>query len=510
MSGPGDIDYAEIGITTNFSFLRGGSDPRAYVHQANELRIPVIGIADHNTLAGVVRAWSELDNPAVEHKPKLLIGSRLVFIDGTPDIFVYPRDRAAYGRLCQLLTRGKRGDDIERIEKGECHLKLDDLLEFAEGQLLALALPHRFETADVIKVLERLRDSRADGVWLAASLLHRGDDKRRLARLHLLSLTSKVPLLATNEVLYHDAARRPLQDVLTCIREKTTIDAVGKRLEANAERYLKPAHEMTRLFRNFPEAIAETMRFASRINFSLDQLKYQYPDEPVPPGKTAQQHLEDLTWAGVEKYFHRGIGETLRATLRKELDLIAELKYAHYFLTVHDIVHYARSQKILCQGRGSAANSAVCYVLGITSVDPTKVDLLFERFISKERLEPPDIDVDFEHSRREEVMQYVYRRYGRHRAAIIATVIHYRPRSAIRDVGKALGLTEDVTAALADTVWGSWGKGLNEMQVRQAGLDPKNPMVGLAVELASELIEFPRHLSQHVGGYVLTQDRLDT
>ena len=502
--------YAEIGITTNFSFLRGGSDPRAYVHQASELGIPAIGIADHNTLAGVVRAYKELDNPEVKHKPKLLIGARLVFIDGTPDILVYPRDRAAYGRLCQLLTRGKRGDDVTRIEKGECHLKLGDLLEFAEGQLLILALPHRFDVASAQTILTRLKNSRADGVWLAASLLYRGDDKRRLAGLHRLALAAKVPLLATNEVLYHHPARRPLQDVLTCIREKITIDAVGKRLEANAERYLKPPREMARLFRDLPEAIAETMRFANRISFSLDQLKYQYPDEPVPPGKTAQQHLEDLTWAGVDKYFGGQIGDTLRATLRKELDLIAELKYAHYFLTVHDIVHYARSQNILCQGRGSAANSAVCYVLGITSVDPTKVDLLFERFISKERLEPPDIDVDFEHSRREEVMQYVYRRYGRHRAAIIATVIHYRPRSAIRDVGKALGLTEDVTAALADTVWGSWGKGLNEMQIRQAGLDPQNAMVELAVELATELIEFPRHLSQHVGGYVLTQDRLDT
>jgi error-prone DNA polymerase len=502
--------YAEIGITTNFSFLRGGSDPRAYVHQASKLRIAAIGIADHNTLAGVVRAWKELDNSAVEYKPKLLIGSRLVFIDGTPDILVYPRDRTAYGLLCQLLTRGKRGDDIQRIEKGECHLRLDDLLEFAAGQLLVLALPHRFDAAEVLKVLDRLKAGRADGVWLAASLLYRGDDKRRLARLHHIAIKAKVPLLATNEVLYHHPARRPLQDVLTCIREKTTIEAIGKRLEANAERYLKPGHEMARLFRDLPDAIAETTRFAGRINFSLDQLKYQYPDEPVPPGKTAQQHLEDLTWQGVKRYFAGQIDEKLRATLRKELDLIAELKYAHYFLTVHDIVHYARSQNILCQGRGSAANSAVCYVLGITSVDPTKVDLLFERFISKERLEPPDIDVDFEHSRREEVMQYVYRRYGRHRAAIIATVIHYRPRSAIRDVGKALGLTEDVTAALADTVWGSWGKGLNEMQVRQAGLDPKNSMIELAVELATELIEFPRHLSQHVGGYVLTQDRLDS
>lgn len=502
--------YAEIGITTNFSFLRGGSDPRAYVHQASKLGIPVIGIADHNTLAGVVRAYKELDNDNVLHKPKLLIGARIVFIDGTPDIFVYPSDRAAYGRLCQLLTRGKRGDDITRIEKGECHLTFADLLEFSEGQLLILTLPHRFELAQALEILAKLKASRAEGVWLAASLIYRGDDRRRLARLDDLAAKARVPLLATNEVLYHDPGRRPLQDVLTCIREKTTIEAVGRKLETNAERFLKTPREMARLFRDFPGAIAETMRFADKIDFSLDQLKYQYPDEPVPPGKTAQGHLEDLTWAGVDTYFGGKIDDKLRATLKKELALIAELKYAHYFLTVHDIVHYARSQNILCQGRGSAANSAVCYVLGITSVDPTKVDLLFERFISKERLEPPDIDVDFEHSRREEVMQYVYRRYGRHRAAIIATVIHYRPRSAIRDVGKALGLTEDVTAALADTVWGSWGKGLNDMQVRQAGLDPKNPMINLAVELATELIEFPRHLSQHVGGYVLTQDRLDT
>jgi error-prone DNA polymerase len=499
--------YAEIGITTNFSFLRGGSHPQAYVHQASKLRLPVIGIADHNTLAGVVRAYKELENHEVKYKPKLLIGSRLVFMDGTPDILVYPGNREAYGRLCRLLTRGKRGDDTD---KGECHLKLDDLLEFTEGQLLVLTLPHRFEPEKALKVLDQLQRSRADGVWLAASLLYRGDDKRRLVRLQRIAATAGVPLLATNEVLYHHPARRPLQDVLTCIREKTTIDAIGKRLEANAERYLKPADEMVRLFRDVPEAITETMRFAGRITFSLDQLKYQYPDEPVPPGKTAQRHLEDLTWQGAHKRFPVRISPKTKKVLHKELRLIRKLKYAHYFLTVHDIVRYAREQKILCQGRGSAANSAVCYVLDITSVDPTKVDLLFERFISKERLEPPDIDVDFEHSRREEVMQYVYRRYGRHRAAIIATVIHYRPRSAIRDVGKALGLTEDVTAALADTVWGSWGKGLDEMQVRQAGLDPKNSMVERAVELATELIEFPRHLSQHVGGYVLTQDRLDT
>jgi error-prone DNA polymerase len=501
------IQYAEIGVTTNFSFLRGGSHPQDYVHQAGLIGLAAVGIADHNTLAGVVRAHSALDSPHLKTKPKLLIGARLIFTCGTPDILIYPRDRAAYGRLCQLLTRGKRGEDTE---KGECFLRLDDLLEFAKGQLLVLMLPHRFDAAAAQNVLFRLTQSRADGVWLGASLLYRGDDRRRLARLDQLARAARVPMLATNEVLYHHPDRRPLQDVLTCIREKTTIEAIGKRLQTNAERHLKPAEEMARLFRDHPGAIRETLGFAGRISFSLDQLKYQYPDEPVPPGKTAQQHLEDLTWAGAEKCFPGGIDKVLCATLRKELDLIAELKYAHYFLTVNDIVHYARAQGILCQGRGSAANSAVCYVLGVTSVDPTKVDLLFERFISKERLEPPDIDVDFEHSRREEVMQYVYRRYGRHRAAIIATVIHYRPRSAIRDVGKALGLTEDVTSLLADTVWGSWGSGLDDAQVRQAGLDPQNPMVRLAVELAAELIEFPRHLSQHVGGYVLTQDRLDT
>ncbi|EKS42736.1 error-prone DNA polymerase [Afipia clevelandensis] len=498
-------DYAEIGITTNFSFLRGGSQPQDYVHQASEYRLPVIGIADRNTLAGVVRAYSELSNPDVKHKPRLLIGSRIVFADGTPDILVYPRDRAAYGRLCQLLSRGKL-----RAEKGECFLRFEDLLDFAEGQLLILTLPHRFDSAAALKVLDRLKRSRADGVWLAASLLYHGDDTRRLSRLYRIASTARVPLLATNDVLYHHPARRPLQDVLTCILEKTTIHAVGKKLQANAERHMKPGYEMARLFRDLPEAVEETMRFAKRITFTLEELKYQYPDEPVPPGKTAQQHLRDLTEAGIRRYFPGGIDEKLRGTIEKELALIEKLGYAHYFLTVHDIVHYARGQKILCQGRGSAANSAVCYMLGITSVNPAETDVLFERFISEERLEPPDIDVDFEHSRREEVMQYVYRRYGRHRAAIVATVIHYRPRSAIRDVGKALGLTEDVTAALADTVWGSWGTGVSDMQIRQAGFDPQNGMIRRAVELATELIEFPRHLSQHVGGYLLTQDSLDT
>jgi error-prone DNA polymerase len=503
--GAGAPDYAEIGVTTNFSFLRGASHPQNYVHQASAERLYAIGIADHNTMAGVVRAFAELDHKDLVYKPKLLIGTRLVFNDGTPDILAYPCDRAAYGRLCRLLSMGKL-----RGNKGECLLQLGDLAEFSEGVLLVLMPTYRIDSDVVLRTLDALSGLPAEGIWLGASPFHRGDDRRRLAKLQRIASTARVPLIATNDVLYHTPERRILQDVVSCIREKTTIEQAGRVLEMNAERHLKSAAEMVRLFRDYPDAIRETIRFADRITFSLNQLQYQYPDEPVPPGKTAQQHLADLTWEGYARHFPNSVDETLEATLRKELALIAELGYAHYFLTVHDIVRYARSQKILCQGRGSAANSAVCYMLDITSVNPAEVDLLFERFISKERLEPPDIDVDFEHVRREEVMQYVYRRYGRHRAAIIATVIHYRPRSAIRDVGKALGLTEDVTSALADTVWGSWGKGLNEMQVKQAGLDPSNPMIVRAVELATELIEFPRHLSQHVGGYVLTQDRLDT
>jgi len=344
MSGPDGMAYAEIGITTNFSFLRGGSHPQEYVRQASELRLAAIGMADHNTLAGVVRAYKELENPEVKYKPKLLIGSRLVFIDGTPDILAYPRDRAAYGRLCQLLTRGKRGDDADKTGKGECRLDLDDLLEFAAGQLLILTLPHRFESEKTLEILDRLKRSRADGVWLAASLLYRGDDRRRLARLQRTAATARVPLLATNEVLYHHPARRPLQDVLCCIREKTTIDAIGRRLEANAERYLKPAHEMARLFRDAPEALAETMRFAGRITFSLDQLKYQYPDEPVPPGKTAQQHLEDLTWAGVDQYFSGGIDDILRTTLRKVARSVSEISSPKYLSTPAQV----RSSRCCC------------------------------------------------------------------------------------------------------------------------------------------------------------------
>ncbi|MGH6998548.1 MAG: error-prone DNA polymerase, partial [Phenylobacterium sp.] len=336
-------------------------------------------------------------------------------------------------------------------------------------------------------------------------------DLHRMSRLAALTERSGAPMVATNDVLYHAPERRPLQDVLTCIRETCTIHEAGLRLAANAERHLKAPAEMDRLFARFPGAVERSLEIVERIDFDLSQLSYEYPDEPVPPGKTAIQHLRDLTWEGASWRFEKGMGEKERRTLEHELALIEKLGFANYFLTVHDIVAWARSQDILCQGRGSAANSCVCFCLGVTAVDPTKddQDLLFSRFISEKRGEPPDIDVDFEHARREEVMQYVYRRYGRDRAAIVATVIHYRPRMAIRQVGKALGLTEDVTAALAGTIWGSWGEEVPDSYIVQAGLDPANPEIRRAVRLASELLKFPRHLSQHVGGYVLTQRRLD-
>jgi error-prone DNA polymerase len=341
-------------------------------------------------------------------------------------------------------------------------------------------------------------------------MLHHGDDRRRLRKLARLAREAHVPLIAINDVLYHAPERRALQDVVTCIREHVTLDTAGKLLEANSERHLKSPDEMARLFREAPDTIKETLRFASRISFTLDQLKYNYPSEPVPPGKSPQQHLEDLTWEGAARRFPSGIPHNVRETLEKELSLIGTLDLPQYFLTVHDIVRIAGEKKILCQGRGSAANSAVCYALGITAVDPTQIDLLFERFVSQERKEPPDIDVDFEHERREEIIQDIYNRYGKERAALTATVICYRPRSAIREVGKAFGLTEDVTAALASGVWGSWGSEMKEKEIRQAKFDPTNATIARAILFANQLIGFPRHLSQHPGGFVLTEDRLDT
>jgi error-prone DNA polymerase len=499
------VNYAEIGVTTNFSFLRGASKPEELAVSASMLGLNALGIADRNTLAGVVRVYrvfNELE--AGSHKPKLLTGTRLCFTDGTPEILAYPRDRDAYGRLCRLLTEGNLKDQ----EKGTCHLTFKNLLEHRYGLLLAVVPPLKPD-GNIAGLLDALYKANAGNVWLLASMLYRGRDRRRLQQLKALARDARVPLLATNDVLYHAYERRALQDVVTCIREKTTIEKAGRMLESNAERHLKPGVEMARLFRDAPEAIEETLRFSEKIDFSFDQIKYVYPDEPVPPDMTPQRYLESLAWKGVRKRYRGFKPPRVRKLLHKELRLIRALDYANYFITVHDIVAFARSKGILCQGRGSAANSAVCYALGVTAVDPLLIKVLLARFLSKERKEPPDIDIDFEHERREEVIQWIYQRYGHRRAAITATVIHYRPRSAIRDVGKALNLTEDVTAALANTVWGSWGDEIPETHIRQAGLDPHNEEIKRATALAADLLGFPRHLSQHVGGFVLTKGRLD-
>jgi error-prone DNA polymerase len=498
--------YAELQAATNFSFLRGASHPHEIVTGAAALGIEAVGICDRNSLAGVVRAWSAMKSLRQGGHPiRALTGCRLDFADGTPSLIVYPADREAYGRLTRLLTVGQR-----RAKKGGCDLRWTDFLDHAEGQLVLVVPPDRLDETfarDLARIAGTLPD-----VWLAAARRYGARDIQRLSHLAALAREHRAPMVAVNDVLYHGPERRPLQDVLTCIRENCTITDAGLRLAANAERHLKLPAEMARLFAKFPGAVERSVEVAERIGFDLSSLSYEYPDEPVPPGKTAIQHLRNLAWKGARKRYPGGVPEKVVKLVRHELKLIRKLDYANYFLTVHDIVRWAREeQEILCQGRGSAANSCVCYCLGVTAVDPTQPgqDLLFSRFISENRNEPPDIDVDFEHDRREEVMQYVYRRYGRDRAAIVATVIHYRPRMAIRQVGKALGLTEDVTAALANTVWGSYGEGVPDDYIRQAGLDPEAPEIRRATALAHELLGFPRHLSQHVGGYVLTQRRLD-
>ena len=559
--------YAEIAVTTNYSFLRGASHPSEYINAAAALGHRAIGIADRNTLAGVVRAYAAHQDIKGD-KPKLLVGTRLVFIDGTPDILAYPTNRKAYANLCRLLSAGKL-----RAPKGECYLSLSDLLNWQEGMLLVVMpahpdssiatteVPQNFwnKTIDLknplppvgrVRVgvtpapnilstrpndltserppprpspqgggrqieialkslLQTLRATTPNRIWLGISMPYHGDDQKRLKHFQHLAHITNIPLLATNDVLYHCVERRELHDVVTCIRAHTTLNEAGRILEANAERHLKSPAEMAELFQSAPEALQETIRFASLINFTLDQIKYNYPNETIPEGKTAQQQLADLTWAGTIKRYGHVLPSHIKKILERELALIAKMDIAQYFLTVHDIVTFARGKNILCQGRGSAANSAVCYVLGITAVDPMQIDLLFERFISEERKEPPDIDVDFEHERREEVIQNIYTKYGRHRAALAATVICYRPRSAIREVGKVFGLTEDITANLSSSIWGSWASRVSEDHIKQGRLDPQNPMIVKAMKAANELIGFPRHLSQHVGGFVLTEDRLD-
>ncbi len=502
--------YAELQATSNFTFLEGGSHAEELVATARALGLSALAVTDRNTLAGVVRAHLA----AKEVGLKLIVGARLDLVDA-PSLLCLPRDREAYARLSRLLSLGQR-----RAGKGHCILSLADVAAHAEGQILIALAPEHWDWREALgeaateasmapafeHALQRLGAALPSPLYLAATHRLWGDDRARLAALAAIAERTGALLVATGDVLYHAPHRRPLQDVLTAIREKCTLAEAGTRLEVNAERHLKSPAEIARLWRGHEPALARTLAIADACRFSLDELVYEYPDEPVPAGKTPQQHLETLAWDGASWRYPGGLAPKIRATIERELALIAELGYAPYFLTVHDIVTFARSRAILCQGRGSAANSAVCYMLGITNVNPAEIDLLFERFISPERREPPDIDVDFEHERREEVIQYIYARYGRERAGLAATVISYRARSAVREVGKAIGLSADTTAALAGMVWGTRSGGvLPESHVREAGLDPDNPLIARTLELSRELMGFPRHLSQHVGGFVLTR-----
>jgi error-prone DNA polymerase len=487
--------YLEFAVASNFSFLRGASHPEELMAQAAQAGLAGIGLADRNTVAGVVRA--HLTKREHDLKLRYHPGARLVFADGTPDILAYPKDRAGWGRLTRLLTIGNL-----RGKKGECILTRDDLLAYIFGlELIAMGGDAR--------LLSDLRAAAPGRVRLAASMLYRGRDRARLARLKETARAARVPLIAVNDVHFHHPERRRLADVITCIREKVTIDRAGRRLAVNAERFLKPPAEMARLFRDALEAIEETWALSEALSFSLDELKYEYPDETVSGFASPQEALAHLAHAGAERRYPGGVPDKVRKSIAHELALIAERQYAPYFLTVYDIVQYARSQNILCQGRGSAANSTVCFCLGITEVDPDRNDLLFERFISTERHEPPDIDVDFEHERREEVIQYIYGKYTRDRAGIAATVISYRGRSAIREVGKAFGLSEDAIGALSSSIWGGGGGDVSQNAVTRTGLDPASPRMRQILALAREINGFPRHLSQHVGGFVITRSRLD-
>ncbi|MGV2168711.1 error-prone DNA polymerase [Agrobacterium sp. 16-172Ci] len=488
--------YAELQVTTHFSFLRGASSCDELFEQAKNLGIEALGIVDRNSLAGIPRAYEAANKLGI----RLVIGCRLD-LDDDISVLAYPMDRAAYGRLCRLLSVGKK-----RGGKGKCRLAWDDLVTYGEGLIVVLLA----DLADDLCALRlrRLKTAFADRAYMALSLRRRPNDQMRLFELSAMAEAAGVPTVVTNDVLFHVPERRMLQDVVTCIRHNCTIDEAGFRRERHADRYMKPPEEMHRLFARYPEALARSLEITKRCKFSLKELVYQYPEERSLPGLTAQQALEKMVWERVPVRYPEGLPEKVEKALHHELRLIGRLEYAPYFLTVNAIVQFARGKDILCQGRGSAANSVVCYVLGITAIDPVKVDLLFERFVSEERREPPDIDVDFEHQRREEVIQWVYDTYGRDKAALCSVVTRYRGRGALRDVGKVLGLPEDLTKLLSSQVW-RWSEGVGEKQVKELNLNMEDRRLQLAFELANQLVGTPRHHSQHPGGFVLTHDRLD-
>ncbi len=488
--------YAELQVTSNFSFLRGASHPEELVERAHALGYRALALTDRNTLAGVVRAHHAARRTGL----RFIVGARLDLEDG-PSLLCLPVSRKGYGRLARLITLGRR-----RAPKGECRLHREDVAEAAGAQVF-IVVPPEVPGPGFAERLAWYRNRLDAPLFLAATRLHRGDDVRRLAAIASLSEAERVPLVATGDVQQHVPERRRLHNLLACIRERRVIDTAGWRLAANAERHLKPPAEMAALFRDHPRALANALEIAERCRFSLAELRYEYPEEVVGEGRTPQRELEILTWEGAARRYPEGVPSKVRATLEHELGLIGELEYAPYFLTVADIVRTAREMGILCQGRGSAANSAVCYCLEITSVDPDRIDLLFERFISAERNEVPDIDVDFEHERREEVIQYIYRKYGRERAGLAATVVSYRARSALRDTGRAMGLSKDAVDRLLSMASG-WSKPMDEACAREEGFDPTDRRLRLTLELARELCGFPRHLSQHTGGFVISRGPL--
>jgi error-prone DNA polymerase len=497
------MEYTELQVTSNFSFLRGASHPEELVEYASALGFKELAITDRNTLAGIVRAYAAAKKCGV----RLIVGCRLDLMDG-PSMLAYPTDKAAYARLCRLLSRGNL-----RAEKGECHLYKADVFEHAEGMLFIVLPPdnlneqYQFDgpfIADLLAYKQVLQQQ----LYIAATRRYYAHDAKYLFRLAALSTQFQVPLVATNDIHYHEPARRELQDIVTCIREKCTIYNAGFRLHANAERYLKPGTEMLRLFRQYPDAINNTQKIASACQFNLDSLQYEYPEEITSDGRTPQEELTVLAWQGAKERFGDTIPEKTIAAIKYELAFIEQMNYASYFLTVYDIVRFARSQRILCQGRGSAANSTICYCLGITSVNPAKFDLLFERFISTARNEPPDIDVDFEHERREEVIQYVYEKYGRDRAAIVATVTQQHQKGALRDVAKAMGISVDTINRLSGSLWDSIAERIEEKTIKQQGLDPGDLHLQKVLTLTNAFIGFPRQLGQHTGGFVITRGKL--
>ena len=498
-------EYAELACLSNFSFLRGASHPEQLIQAAHDLGLTALALADINSFAGVVRAHQRAKELGFRFIPAV----RLELDDGST-LIALPTDRDAYGRLSQLVTLGRR-----RAPKGECRLGLDDVCARGAGQIF-IVLTLAGEAASKDRLIDgvdagRLRalaEAFPDHVYLGAWHRLSGDDRRRIARRAALAEATGAKLVAVGDALYHAPSRRRLHDLVTSIREHLTVDTVGRRLEPNAERHLKSADAMAALFADHPDALARSVAIAERCRFSLDTLRYEYPKELTREGRTPQQELAHLTELGARDRYPRGVPEKVSAAIRHELALIEQLGYAPYFLTVQDLVAFARSQNILCQGRGSAANSAVCYCLGVTAVDPATYDLLFERFVSAARNEPPDIDVDFEHERREEVIQHVYQRYGRDRAGLAATVICYRGRSAIRETGKAMGLSVDLVGRLSGQIWGWSQEGVAEQRVRELGLDPTERRMAQTIGLARDLIGTPRHLSQHVGGFVMTEGPL--